>query len=355
MQNVESVMLERKDSSEYHPFMCLIVWNDHLYGGSYDGYICKWNKRGALMIKVRAHNSPIHNLLVWNNRLCSAAANDVIKIWNPDLSRDSDLRLSENSPQNVWSLKVWNDQLYACGFGYPIRTWTKEGRLITIDVQVYNVVCLEVWKDHLCTAEGTFLEPAITLWDCQLSRKAILRGHTALVYCMTVWKDYLCTGDKDSTIRMWRYDERDTDVRCECITIIHTKSPLNCLRVWYEYLISGHSNGWIKIWTWDQDATVKVSFIQEFTIPPETSNDSVTCLLSWDDKRLCVSSFKGVALYTAAWNPFKKSIFHPTISNQISAVIQIASRRDDGTANYPECNLYILPNEILAYILSFIK
>lgn len=350
MQNVEKVIIDLKNFNNSF-FTCLTVWNDYLYSGSCNGNICKWNRKGEIVNQVHGYSGIVHDLVVWNNKLYSAATDDTIKIWNPDLTCDSDLQLSKNIPCTINALKVWNDRLCACGNDSRIRIWTKEGKLKSFDAQASSVLCIEVWRRYLCTASGGTLGTTIKLWDYGFDRRETLGGHSKNVRCMTIWKDHLCSGSMDCTIRIWEYNEMmDEHIRCKCIRVIKTKSPVYCMTIWDDYLVTGHHDGMIRIWSWCRDACV-----EEFLLYPSEEKDSIVRILSWNDKTLSVSSFKGLGLYTSAWNPFKNSIFRPSIKNQISAVFQISSRRDDGTPNYPECKLYLLPKEILVYILSFIE
>src|SRR5437016_13487534 len=61
---------------------CLIVWNNHLWSGSYDTTIKQWNEEGKCISTLEGHTKSVVRLCVWRDNLYSASYDNTIREWN---------------------------------------------------------------------------------------------------------------------------------------------------------------------------------------------------------------------------------------------------------------------------------
>ena len=103
------------------PVYTLVVWNDFLFSGDYDGTIKQWNHEGVC-VKTFNAGSEVYSFVVWNDSLFSGDRNGKIKQWNPEgvCVKTFDAK----SP--VYTLVVWNDSLVSGDSSGTIKQWVDE-------------------------------------------------------------------------------------------------------------------------------------------------------------------------------------------------------------------------------------
>ena len=98
--NQLSVLKGHKDS-----VYCLIVWNNHLYSGSWDNTIRKWNENGNCIATLRGHTHVAYCLTVWNNCLYSGSLDCTIRKWGDFYYSDYNGLLDEKKKEIfIWEL-----------------------------------------------------------------------------------------------------------------------------------------------------------------------------------------------------------------------------------------------------------
>ena len=64
--------------------ICLIEFNGHLYSGSDDNTIIKWNKDVTINQTIKVHNDWVRCLTEFNGHLYSGSSDNTIVKWNKD-------------------------------------------------------------------------------------------------------------------------------------------------------------------------------------------------------------------------------------------------------------------------------
>ena len=122
---------------------CLTVWNNHLYSGSWDKTIRKWNSKGECVGVLKGHTDSVECLTVWNNHLYSGSEDKTIRKWN---SSGECVKVLEGHTDSVWCLTVWNNHLYSGSSDETIRKWGefhfKYYKFLpdTTKKEIYNVI-----------------------------------------------------------------------------------------------------------------------------------------------------------------------------------------------------------------------
>ncbi len=99
---------------------CLTVWNNHLYSGSDDDKIRKWDEKGSCIATLQGHTSYVRCLTVWNNNLYSGSVDDTIRKWD---ETGNCIAIFKGHTDSIRCLIVWNNYLYSGGYDNTIREW----------------------------------------------------------------------------------------------------------------------------------------------------------------------------------------------------------------------------------------
>eukprot|EP00403_Amphidinium_massartii_P028313 CAMPEP_0178405422 /NCGR_PEP_ID=MMETSP0689_2-20121128/18390_1 /TAXON_ID=160604 /ORGANISM="Amphidinium massartii, Strain CS-259" /LENGTH=345 /DNA_ID=CAMNT_0020026435 /DNA_START=34 /DNA_END=1068 /DNA_ORIENTATION=- len=224
------------------PVTCMVFALGHVYSGSIDKAIKKWDPRKRKCLGTfRSHSGPIWCLWSHEAMLMSCSEDHSIIAWS--LQSGEPVYKFLGHSQAVVTMLGHDGNIISGSSDATVRIWNAaSGKMITaMEGHKKGVLCLLVTEQVILSGGQDGL---IRKWSMRGDCLGTLDGHTDWVTAMTsLEKGSICSCSRDENIMCWDLET------CSLLAILEGhEHGVNCLTVHDGVLISGAGDGTVKCW-----------------------------------------------------------------------------------------------------------
>jgi WD40 repeat protein len=197
------MLLEMSYVGHQNSVMCLCVWGELLFSGSFTTEIIGWNEfNGQLLRFYDGHSAPVRVLSVFGGVLYSAGEENAIISWNIDSGSIRNY-FPRHHINLVWCFAYEEGNLYSGStdtnvFKWDVNSGSRVFAYFGRNIRLRSVV---LWKGFVISSGENPFFRVYDKAENNVSPVEIMSGHSFWIVCMAVLDDTLFSGSVDTSIR----------------------------------------------------------------------------------------------------------------------------------------------------------